>query len=72
MASRFATHLRTAPGKAACGRTLTAADFRTELRPMVGRDGRLLEGDDLKARVRFLVTCTRCKRHRSVADGGDR
>ena len=62
MATGFATHLKTAPGKAACGRVLTAADFRTEFRPMVGRDGRPLEGDDLKARVRFLVTCKRCNR----------
>lgn len=67
MASHFATHLKTGPGTAACGRQLTAADFRTEVRPMMGRDGQLLEGDDLKARVRFIVTCKRCKRHRSIS-----
>jgi hypothetical protein len=68
MASHFATHLKTAPGKAACGRQLTAADFRTEVRPMMNsRDGQLLEGDDLKAAVQRIVTCKRCKRHRSIS-----
>lgn len=66
MKTGFATHLRVGPGRAACGRSLKAADFRTEFRPMMGRDGQPLEGDALKARVRFLVTCQRCKRHRSV------